>query len=329
LLIGPGIYRESVRISKNIALIGAGPDLVRLQPPSTQEAIFINFEGPPALQIHIANLSAQAFSGIRVKGSVHLSLQNVHVSLPPEFKYSGFGIQVTSNATVTLVDARIEGAGFGLLADPGSQVYLSRVTFDDVSVGLFLQGSAQARVFDSEIYLSKTHGGSGIGGGSSVLIHRSKVVGNGRAIIGVSVGDESRYYVTDSVISGHARGGIEVRGSGKIVLIRTTISDNGQDMQDTKGILSGGVLISPPAEKAVAVMENNRLISNKGWGIAASLKECFPALPEISAKKIGQISGSKNLIPDKNDPEANQLGDVCPAVLRFLKTEQGGRYPGP
>lgn len=51
------------------------------------------------------------------------------------------------------------------------------------------------------------------------------------------------------------------------------------------------------------------IILKRGIGRAYSTADGF----------AGSITGSGNVLPGVGEPDANQMGDVCPASLRFLK----------
>jgi len=79
------------------------------------------------------------------------------------------------------------------------------------------------------------------------------------------------------------------------------------------------------AQQATVNIVQNQIVNNLGWGVSLWTKACERQAAEESF--TGKITGKSNEIPGLGESQENQRGDVCPAALRFLKTNQGGQYP--
>jgi hypothetical protein len=332
VLIGPGAYRETVQITKNISLWGAGLDKTLIQPLALdKEAFLLGVSGGRPLKVNISRLSIQAGQGILLRGFINVSIEDVQIAPTKELKFLGFGIQATGTTELTLINTTIRGATIAISIEESGQLYVSHSNLDKNNIGISLSPSTNAVIADTTISVGQLDGAnglSGIGGGSQVLVTHSQIIGVGRSLVGVSVVEGSEYHITDSTIFGHSRGGIEISRSGRLTLLRSIVTNNG--IRDEKGNNVGGaVLLIPPFGKLKVIIENSKLKNNLGWGIADFKKECFVELSNPPQSDVREIVGAGNQIPDKNETEANQLGDICPETLKFLKTEQGGRYIGP
>lgn len=69
----------------------------------------------------------------------------------------------------------------------------------------------------------------------------------------------------------------------------------------------------------------NSIINNDKYGVVLFLKGC--GFESGGESFHGQVFGFANIIPEKGAENGNSKGSVCPAGLRFLVTEEGGKYP--
>ncbi|MFO8034074.1 MAG: right-handed parallel beta-helix repeat-containing protein [Candidatus Bipolaricaulota bacterium] len=71
---------------------------------------------------------------------------------------------------------------------------------------------------------------------------------------------------------------------------------------------------------AEATIERNRIVDNRGYGVALYEQPCV----DTDEVFIGRVAGYCNKIRRPGMPEGNEKGTVCPDDLEFLHTEEGG-----
>jgi len=71
-----------------------------------------------------------------------------------------------------------------------------------------------------------------------------------------------------------------------------------------------------------ATIQRNRIVGNRHYGVSLYEEPCA----DTDELFIGRVAGYCSTIRRPGEPQANVNGDVCPDVLGFLSTEQGGEY---
>jgi len=151
--IEPGIYRETLEISKSVTLTGVGTGIV-IEPVAEQDGIIIR--APEDARVHVSNLAVHgADSGIRVLGVSSCRLEDL------EIDECAVGLQVHELAKVTLTDGRFAGnetavhtSGYGEAHVSGSHVAGSL----DASGAVFACEFSSLQIKDTFVEHNAGHG---------------------------------------------------------------------------------------------------------------------------------------------------------------------------
>lgn len=207
--------------------------------------------------------------------------------------------------------------------------------------GILIQGSAQVKFTDSAVSGNRRNGFS-VWNSARAEIINSIVFKNG--YYGLWLWDSAQAKISNSTISENGfgkdagfdsdRDGIILRNLAQTEIINSAISknchyglwlSNSTRARITDSVIfqnrRGGVWLRDTAQAGIV---GNRIIKNGGYGVSLYQRPCYIT----SSAFTGHVSGYANIIPNKDEPDANQKGDVCPEELSFLKQpREGGEYP--
>jgi len=227
--------------------------------------------------------------------------------------------------------------------------------------GILVQGPARVKVVDCEIS-SNRRSGIALWSSAEAIIKSSIISKNGH--YGLWLWGEVAVELDGSIISGNgigpgaeagsapARDGLMARGRARIMVLASTISENGHyglwladearalvRRSTISGNRAGGLWLRDQArgeitdsliarngvgiqlaDRACAAIIENRIIKNEGYGVLLYHRPCYRTTESFA----GHVTGHGNEIPGPDKPDGNSLGDVCPSRLGFL---QGRRKP--
>ncbi len=181
----------------------------------------------------------------------------------------------------------------------GADLRLEGVTVSGGSSGLSLSAGARAELVGCTITANTQ--GLHLSGYSSVDMTDCSIVGNARS--GLFAAGESAATITRCSVSNHAEYGVAAANSARLTVSATVITRCGWD---------GGVVLW---DNAQAVLEDNEIINNPGFGVAVYSHRCFQG---VFLPFRGHITGRDNTL------SGNWRGDFCPPELGFLTTPEGG-----
>jgi len=188
IFVDPGIYRETLYITKDITLQGFGGGVV-LEPINGQTGILIRSDDQT--QVEISRLTIRdADIGLDVAGNVTLKLDFV------ELQDCATGLKLEENAHVIAESGRWEGNGVALLAEGTSDALLVDAMIEDSTSSLgavVVQGNAIVTLDNATVR-------DGMGNGILLLENATATVEESHlrnnALDGVRVEDASHLVVT-------------------------------------------------------------------------------------------------------------------------------------
>lgn len=276
IFIDPGVYRETLYITKDLTLQGFGGDVV-LEPINGQTGILIRSDDQ--IQVEISRLTIRdADIGLGVAGDVALMLDFV------DLEGCATGISLKGNAHVITEDVSWAGNGITLLADESSDAHLINVTIEDSTSSLgavVVQGSATVSLVNVTIM-------DGMGNGllvresATATVEESLLRGN--ALDGIRVADASHLVVTENDF--YSNGGFGLR-----VLSDQCLQDGDPSSEAFSGLVSGSGNLFGSSNSVVA----NAL----GYYCPENLLFLIePAPAEVSVEPGQSIQAAIDLVAD-------------------------------
>jgi len=180
----------------------------------------------------------------------------------------------------------------------GAKLEMEGLRLSGGSEGLLIAADAQANLVNCAI--SGNLSGVHVSHSSQVKITDCRISENEQT--GIWVGDAAQATIIGSQILENGWQGIGLGGTAQAAVIGCTVSQNRRD---------GGIVLWDSVQ---AVLEENEVSANWGYGIALYHSPCFG----LFGRFTGRLSGRANISSD------NSRGEVCPAELEFLLTEEGG-----
>jgi hypothetical protein len=271
-VLDPGIYRESLTITKSLKIIAnweAFPVIIQPKEIIIIEnvpTIFIDGERP--IEVTLENLLVRHIWGeqtvIRVIGQARLTLERVQV-------FGGVIGLLASGQLAIVRDSQIYGNSYGLVAYGSGQVIIENsAIFDNSLIGLEAGGEVQLLVRNSDIYRSKP---------DDFRLFRK---------LGISSEDTARIVIENSRIYKHDVG-VAVFESATVEMFHSTSAYN-EEM---------GVWLS---DRANLTMREN-IIHHNAWGVAAWLRKC--------GFEKDRYQGGTLDIGETNVIVKNSQGNVC------------------
>jgi parallel beta-helix repeat protein len=190
-------------------------------------------------------------------------------------------LSLVDGANLHLAGVTVSGGSTGLSLASGARGVLERCTVTGNTQGLYLSYSSSIRMVDCD------------------------VVANVES--GVFAVDTSQATITRCSFFDHSDYGIGAANSARLTVSDSILTRCGWD---------GAIILW---DRSQAVLEDNTITDNRGYGVALYWHHCFPGtfLPFE-----GHVSGSGNTIQaNRGRPEMN---DICPPELEFLTTSEGG-----
>jgi len=221
-----------------------------------------------------------------------------------------FGILVHDSALAAIRDCSISANAFGIGLTDAAQATVYGCSISGNSAGIELVGTSAATIMDSLFF---ENGEAMRCAGSTRGTITCCTVSNG-GMYGIRFLDSAIGTITRCTVS-RTRGGIRVEGSSQVTVTGCLLSDNDD------GIGLGG--------SANASIVECTISGSEYFGVALGGRQCFSIAQDfagstIDEEFIGHISGHGNVIPVPSEPGGNLEGAVCPEVLSFLMTPEGG-----
>ncbi len=210
--LGPGTWRENLRIDKAVVINGAGAE---------RTAIAGKEAGYPVVWITSTQTGSLTITGVAISGAFGKECAE------KANKVCTDGILVQGKAKLMLSDCRVEGnALHGLYASGNVRVFIGRTTVSQNYSGIWLSAAAHAQIDAAEISRNafglvlaerslatvtgctisgNTHDGVLAADATGLILNNNRITNNGR--VGVCV-DEWPCYTTKRVFTGsiHGRG---------------------------------------------------------------------------------------------------------------------------
>ena len=186
-------------------------------------------------------------------------------------------LSLVDGADLRLAGVTVSGGSTGLSLASGARAVLERCTVTGNTQGVYLSYSSSVDMVDCD------------------------VVAN--AASGIFAAGACQATITRCSVSDHADYGIGAANSARLTVSDSIVTRCGWD---------GAIILWDSSQ---AVLENNTITNNRGYGVAIYWHDCFPGtfLPFE-----GYISGSDNIF------DTNWRDDICPQELEFLATSEGG-----
>ncbi|MCS6903587.1 MAG: right-handed parallel beta-helix repeat-containing protein [Candidatus Bipolaricaulota bacterium] len=293
--IREGLYRERLTVSKSLRFIGAG-QIVRIspspqEPPASRPALVIEATDEP-IQVWVEGLQIGERDAV-----------------PPDVKHAHWGIYIAGLAQVILKRSTVLGYGFGVFVTTNEQkpslsllqphVIIHETTISHNSIsGLATGLYTQVHIYRATI----TENDTGIVGSGFLLVEQSTVTKNQRAGIRASFWGSPSF------------------GQEKIEIRKSLIAENGVGIWLTAGhpSESGPSEPKPGYLPPLAIIQENRILGNREYGIAFQTARCVEVDERWQPESLPiHIEGYGNEIRD------NPKGDLCPPdsswPLRFSK----------
>ncbi len=351
-----GEWKEHLIISKSLTLRGETAWMTRIRGREMDVPV-IRVMAPGETQVVVAleNLTVtggrtmqvgyiRAY-GLGLEGSVDVTIRDSTIA-----GNDAYGIFMTGSSRATITGTTITGnLSYGVRMQDSSHAIIESSTIGWNRKGIVMSDAAKATVVGSNI---ERHAMSGVivRGRAEFSIRDSTISENGDAELrlessgraevigstirgkidkdGIVMWHSSHIRIADSAVEGNAWGiwmrdtaratiegsnlranawGLGVWDSAQAIVANSTIEEHMKD-----GIVLG--------HAAGLALEQARIIRNEGYGLSLLEQPCFA----VRLWFTGHVSGSGNIIPGPHDEDGNLEGAVCPPVLAFLMTEEGG-----
>jgi len=270
ITIGPGTYRESLRIDRPVQLVageGAAPVVAPASGPCAQVTSAAG---------SIVGLAWQAASGTEGEAGACLVLARGAVTLEDNqiSGEEGAGIVIRDGADPVVRGNRLERVGMVVTAGGRGTITANSIV-DVAGTSLMVRGGADPSLSDNEIegggvVFAEGAAGSLVGnrvlgakasgirvvGGAVPRVIDNTIEGAGEA--GIFVYDSGGGRFENNTIAGNGLSGVVIAGGGRPELAGNRIRDNAEH----------GVLV---LEGGRALVEGNEIVANKGHGIALAV----------------------------------------------------------
>jgi len=273
VLISPGTYQE-IQIAKSIRLIGAGQELVQIQ-PTDHRSVTIDIEAERPLQVYLADLTLENLGfldsrGIRIKGDVQAMIERVTVTRYEE------GI-VLQNLSSVLSAVRVSRNQTGITVTEGNTLIQNSIITDNKREGIaaWLLTLRQ----------------------SSILVERSLFSGNlGPALllIGGIFGGPVATLAENTI----------VKNLGGVYL--------GYDRDYNFNQLLFTRFHQPEPGPRIITMYKNQIAGNLIYGVALLGQKCPEASYDPDLALLAVSLGGTAFIGMDNEIKDNGKGDLCP-----------------
>ena len=188
--LGPGIWQENLRITRPIAITGAGAD---------KTEITARASGYPVVWIYSPQTGSVSISGITISGAHGDSCAE------KEYKVCADGILVQGKIRLELSNCTVNrNALHGLYANGTANLTIEETTFSGNYSGIWLSGSASARIDNAAITNNKF--GLVLAERSSARVIGCTIAANGAD--GVLVADATEISLSSNRITGNGRAGV-------------------------------------------------------------------------------------------------------------------------
>lgn len=281
-----GVWRENIVIVKSLTLRGAGASgQTTISGAFGGSAPVIRVEGDQETEVTIEGVAVSwGPIGIAVVGSAQVTIANSAV------RFCGWGIAIAGSAQATIMNSSVTGCqGYGIYITDSARatIHATEVESNEGLLAVYVDASAAASLTASMI--------------------------SGNRYKGVVVGNKAHMDIRDTLIENNGSDGVTIGGSARVTIIGSTVVGN-----KWRGIAIG--------DSAHVTLSGNRVAANAMYGVFLYERPCADTDFVFS----GYLTGHDNVIPGMFEPvgmfqpEGNKLGAVCPPVLMFLVTEEGG-----
>ncbi len=275
VLIGPGLYKENVQITKSLRLIGVSQEQVRIQAVDDQKPVFYVTSKAP-MQIYLQGLTL-------------FREQLPDIKEPFTFIPPGTGVFIIGPIQTIMRQLTITGQVSAVV------IFSFPVEYDES----LLRFQPQAVLEEVELV---RNGGAVAAVSAQVTIVRSNIAENEGGFIGDSL------YLTRSTVRKNRFWGIDLRSSGYGPRYMGALDDN--DISEN-GV---GVVLSAMSEAAAGSwlwMNGNKITRNQEYGIMILKKACPTSLPHPELA-LGKESAFIRIFGGSNELGENLKGDLCP-----------------
>jgi len=260
VLIGPGLYKENIQITKSIRLVGAGQERVQIQYKDPDHPIIdISSGATIPLQIYIQDLT--------IGDPTFPIEQVVEPPTPTSPRLTGKGLEIYAFVQIVLRRVMIAGLASG------------------VSGLAAVYGFASSQIILEEVSLAKNGVGLSLLG-VQIFSFRSKIEEN---IVGIIVSDQLILFQSSVSKNRNIGIGFGIRGIGEpkhIGHIRAS-----EFMQN--GI---GISLAASREGHWILIRENRFVQNEKYGIVIQDPACpiSPLLPSPAKSALVWVEGGGN-----------------------------------
>ncbi len=276
VLIGPGLYKENIQITKSIRLVGAGQERVQIQGNDNSKDPIISFFSRATLQVYIRDLTI---------GDPTFPIEQV-APAPTNLKLSGIGLWILF-ASVQMILKRVTLGGLALGVSGSGRIYENGISFP-------------SQIILEEVNLVRN--GIGLFSEANLLVIRSKIEEN---LIGIAAEHLSLY---QSSVSKNRFGGISLgRAINPLVKPESLGSITENEFREN-GV---AIHLVSMIEGDWVTIGYNRFIQNKQYGIVIEDPAC-PTYPELLPPKPIVKSAPIQIIGGGNEFQNNGQ-DLCHA----------------
>ncbi len=276
VLIGPGVYKENVQITKSLRLIGVSQEQVRIQAVDEQKPV-----------LHI---TAKAPMQIYLQGLTISREQTPEIREPFTFIPPGAGVFIIGPVQTIMRQLTIS-------KQVGAVVIFSLAEYNEE----LLRFQPQAVLEEVQLVHNRE---AVVAASAHITILHSNISENEIGFMGDSL------YLTHSVVRKSRFWGIDLRVPSAAygpqymgALDDNEISENGV-----------GVILGAMDEEAAGSwlwMNGNNIVRNQEYGIMILKKECLTSLPHPELA-LGRESAFIRILGGDNELGENLKGDLCP-----------------
>jgi len=275
VLIGPGLYKENVQITKSLRLIGVSQEQVRIQAVDDQKPVFYVTSKAP-MQIYLQGLTL-------------FREQLPDIKEPFTFIPPGAGVFILGPIQTIMRQLTIT-------SQYGAVVIFPFAGYDESLLRF------QPQAILEEVQLMH-NGGAVAAVSAQVTIRRSTIAENEAGFIGDSL------YLTQSTVRKNRFWGIDLRSSEYGPRYMGALDDNEISENGVGVTLSA---ISEDAANSWLWMSGNKIVRNHEYGVMVLNKVCPTSLPHPELA-LGKESAFIRIFGGGNELGENLKGDLCPA----------------
>ncbi len=276
VLIGPGLYKESLVITKSLRLMGSSREQVRIYSIDDQKPVVY--------------ASSRSLLQLFLQGLTITREQLPNPNLPPSFIPPGTGIFLGGPIQATLRQLTVTNQIGGVVVFPLIEYNEELLYF-------------RSQAVLEEVFLAH-NAGAVVAHSAHVIIVRSTITDNEAGLMVDSV------YLTHSTVCKNRFWGIELRLPSSAfgpqymgALQSNEISENGV------GVILG--VMSEEAAGSWLLMNENKIFRNQEYGVMILKRACPTSFPDPELA-LGRESALIRIFGGNNELYGNFKADLCP-----------------